>query len=75
LLTDAEYAAITSLIRRAIEQNKFPRAPRLDPLRSALAKLLVALMDGPERRVQCVKFSKGGHGLAGLSGLGGGWLS
>jgi hypothetical protein len=25
-------------IRRAIEEDKFPRAPRLDPLRSALAK-------------------------------------
>ena len=28
-----------SLIRRAIEQDRFPRAQRLDPLRSALAKL------------------------------------
>jgi hypothetical protein len=26
-------------IRRAAEGDKFPRAPRLDPLRSALAKL------------------------------------
>jgi hypothetical protein len=26
-------------IRRAIEEDRFPRAPRLDPLRSALAKL------------------------------------
>ena len=31
--TDAEHAAITALIRRAIEQDKFPRPPRLDPLR------------------------------------------
>ena len=38
-LTDAEHAAVTALIRRAIEQDKFPLAPRLDPLRSALAKL------------------------------------
>jgi hypothetical protein len=36
-LTDAEHAAITALIRRAIEEDRFPRAPRLDPLRSALA--------------------------------------
>ena len=38
-LTDAEHAALTALIRRAIEEERFPRAPRLDPLRSALAKL------------------------------------
>jgi hypothetical protein len=38
-LTNAEHAAVTALIRRAIEEGRFPRAPRLDPLRSALAKL------------------------------------
>ena len=38
-LTDDELAAITAVIRRAIEEDKFPRAPRLEPLRSALAKL------------------------------------
>ena len=38
-LTDAEHAALTALIRRAIEEDRFPNAPRLDPLRSALAKL------------------------------------
>jgi hypothetical protein len=38
-LTDAEHAALVALIRRAIEKDRFPRAPRLDPLRSALAKL------------------------------------
>jgi hypothetical protein len=38
--SDAELAAVTALIRRAIEQGRFPYAPRgLDPLRSALAKL------------------------------------
>jgi len=37
--TDAELAALTTAIRRAIEEDRFPRAPRLDPLRSALAKL------------------------------------
>jgi hypothetical protein len=31
--------AVTALIRRAIEEDRFPRAPPLDPLRSALAKL------------------------------------
>jgi hypothetical protein len=38
-LTDAERAAVAELIRRALEEDRFPRAPRLDPLRSALAKL------------------------------------
>jgi hypothetical protein len=37
--TDAELAAITALIRRAIQEDRFPRAPRLDPMRTALAKL------------------------------------
>jgi hypothetical protein len=38
-LTDAELAEVTATIKRAIEQNHFPLARRLDPLRSALAKL------------------------------------
>jgi hypothetical protein len=38
-LTDEEHAAVTAAIRRAIEGDRYPRAPRLDPLRSALAKL------------------------------------
>ena len=37
--TDAELAAVAALIRRAIEEDHFPNAPRLDLLRSALAKL------------------------------------
>jgi hypothetical protein len=38
-LSDAGHAALVALVRCAIEQDKFPRSPRLDPLRSALAKL------------------------------------
>jgi hypothetical protein len=38
-LNDNELAAVTAAIWRAIEEDRFPRAPRLDPLRSALAKL------------------------------------
>jgi hypothetical protein len=38
-LTDNELAAVTAAVRRAIEEDRFPRAPRLDPLRSALTKL------------------------------------
>jgi hypothetical protein len=36
--TDAELAAVTAAIRRTIEDDKFPHAPRLDPLRAALAR-------------------------------------
>jgi hypothetical protein len=38
-LIDDEYAALTAALRQPIEQDKFPHAPRLAPLRSALAKL------------------------------------
>ena len=38
-LTDDELAAVTAAIRRLIDEDRFPYAPRLDPLRSALAKL------------------------------------
>ena len=38
-LPDAELAAVAAAIRRAIEDDKFPYAPRLDPLRAALARL------------------------------------
>jgi hypothetical protein len=40
-LTDAEHAAVTAALRRLIAEDKFPNAPRLDPLRSALTKLEV----------------------------------
>jgi hypothetical protein len=38
-LTNDELAAVTAAVRRAIEDDKFPHAPRLDPLRAALGKL------------------------------------
>jgi hypothetical protein len=41
-LTDDELAAVAAAIRRAIEDDKFPHAPRLDPLRAALARLAAA---------------------------------
>ena len=37
-----ELAAVTAAIRRAIEDDRFPHAPRLDPLRAALARLEAA---------------------------------
>jgi hypothetical protein len=38
-LPAGELAAVTAAIRRAIEDDRFPHAPRLDPLRAALARL------------------------------------
>ena len=38
-LTDDELAAVTAAIRRLIDEDRFPHAPRLDPLRAALARL------------------------------------
>jgi hypothetical protein len=38
-LTDAELAEVMAAIKRAIEEDHFPLARRLDLLRSALAKL------------------------------------
>ena len=40
--TDDELAAVAAAIRRAIEEDRFPHAPRLDPLRAALGKLEAA---------------------------------
>jgi hypothetical protein len=33
-----ELAAVAAAMRRAIEDDRFPHAPRLDPLRAALGK-------------------------------------
>ena len=41
-LTDDELAAVTAAIRRAIEDDRYPHAPRLDPLRAALGKFEAA---------------------------------
>ena len=43
-LTDDELAAVTAAIRRTIEDDKFPHAPRLVPMRAAMAKLDEAVM-------------------------------
>ena len=46
-LTDEELAAVTAAIRRTIEDDRFPRAPRLDPLRAALGKFEAASTPEP----------------------------
>jgi hypothetical protein len=38
-LTDNELAEVVDALRRAIREDKFPMAPRLDPLKALLAKL------------------------------------
>ena len=34
-----ELAAVAAAIRRLIDEDRYPHAPRLDPLRAALARL------------------------------------
>ena len=41
-LTDDEHAAVTAAIRGVIEGDRYPQAPRLEPLRAALGKLEAA---------------------------------
>jgi hypothetical protein len=41
-LPDDELAAVTAVIRGVIEGDRYPHAPRLDPLRAALARLEAA---------------------------------
>jgi hypothetical protein len=48
-LTDDELAAVTAALRRAVEDDRFPHAPRLDPLRAALGKFETA-MGGDRKR-------------------------
>ena len=42
-----ELAAVIAAIRRAIEDDRFPHAPRLDPLRAALARFDAASKPTP----------------------------
>jgi hypothetical protein len=36
--TDAEHAAVTATVRRAIEDDRYPHAPRPDPLRAGVGE-------------------------------------
>ena len=47
--TDDELAAVTAALRRLIEDDRFPHAPRLDPLRAALGKLEAASSESVPR--------------------------
>jgi hypothetical protein len=47
-LPDDELAAVTAAIRGVIEDDRYPHAPRLDPLRAALARLEAASNPAPD---------------------------
>jgi hypothetical protein len=47
-LPDDELAAVTAAIRDVIEGDRYPHAPRLDPLRAALARFDAASKPTPE---------------------------
>jgi hypothetical protein len=46
-LTDDELAAVTAALRGVIAGDRYPHAPRLDPLRAAVAKLEAATAAEP----------------------------
>ena len=46
-LDDDELAAVIAVLRRVIEEDRFPRAPRLDPVRAALGRLEAAANSEP----------------------------
>jgi hypothetical protein len=46
-LADDELAAVTAALRRLVDEDKFPHAPRLDPLRAALARFEAAAEPTP----------------------------
>jgi hypothetical protein len=55
---DDELAAVKAAIRRAIEDDKFPHAPRLDPLRAALARFEAAAEAAAEPTASPAKADK-----------------
>ena len=75
-LPDDELAAVTAAIRRAIADDRYPHAPRLDPLRAALARLDAAAAEptplpkaprGQGRQARAaVNLRKGGSGSTGV---------
>jgi hypothetical protein len=75
-----ELAAVTAAIRRAIEDDRYPHAPRLDPLRAALARFDAASKPTPlpkapppakaDKRARDNGYERGP--FAGLQGLPGG---
>ena len=69
-LTDDELTAVAAAIRRAIEDDRFPHAPRLDPLRAALGKFEAESMPTPDPRARRQPESTSGRGDRPRDGLG-----
>jgi hypothetical protein len=59
-LTDEERQAVIAAVRKALADDPFPRSPRLEPPRSALAKLDPASVPRPlPERVRCLRRRRG----------------
>jgi hypothetical protein len=58
-LPDDELAAVIAAIRGVIEGDRYPRAPRLDPLRAALARLEAATAPDLSKAPPAGKVDKG----------------
>jgi hypothetical protein len=68
-----ELDAIIAAIRSVIESDKFPHAPRLDPLRAALARLEAATPAPHAKAPPAAKGDKrrgdrGGHDMLAVAG-------
>jgi hypothetical protein len=59
-LPDDELAAVIAAIRGVIEDDRYPRAPRLDPLRAALARFEAATPE-PAPQPKASSAGKGGR--------------
>ena len=68
-LTDDELAAVTAAIRRAIEDDRFPHAPRLDPLRGGAGKVRRDLRADPAPDGPAAKVDKRARGEIAGKGL------
>jgi hypothetical protein len=64
-LPDDELAALRTAVRRLIEGDRFPRAPRLDALRAALGKLDAAATTEPVPLAKAKPAAKGARRLNG----------
>ena len=76
-LTDDEHAAVARAVRRVLDEDKFPHAPRLRPLRAALAKLDPASVPKPppEPKRRCPRHQREAEEAAGYVGKGKGRMA
>jgi hypothetical protein len=56
-----ELAAVTAAIRGVIEGDRYPHAPRLDPLRAALARFEAAAKPAQPKAATAAKADKQGR--------------